>query len=330
MNELPIIDVAPLLRSDPKAKEAVAAQLFAACTDKGFFYIVGHGIDAKLEKKLAELSQIFFAQPEAEKMRICMENGGRAWRGYFPVGGELTSGKPDWKEGLYFGEEHAPHHPLVQAQTPLHGANLFPDIHGFRETVLLYLDAMRHLGDKLMEGLALSLGLPESYFKDHFTTEPTQLFRIFHYPPPPEGRDVWGVGEHTDYGLLTVLKQDDVGGLEVKSRDGWTMAPPLQGSYVCNIGDMLDRLTQGLYCSTPHRVMNRTQKERYSFPYFFDPGFAARIESLPIPERLMQKSRRTTAEQRWDKMDVHAAAGTYGDYLLAKIGKVFPDLKAKV
>jgi isopenicillin N synthase-like dioxygenase len=310
MNELPIIDVSPLLRDDHEAKKTVAMQLFSACQDKGFFYIIGHGVDPKLEKALSEMSQTFFALPEAVKMEIRMERAGRAWRGYFPVGGELTSGKPDWKEGLYFGEEHPPYHPLVQARVPLHGANLFPDIRGFRETVIHYLDAMRRLGDRLMEGLSLSLDLPQNYLKDHFTSEPTQFFRVFHYPPKPEGLEVWGVGEHTDYGLLTILKQDEVGGLEVKSPEGWIPAPPIAGSYVCNIGDMLDRLTLGLYRSTPHRVMNRTQHERYSYPYFFDPGFHARIETLPISERLLQSSRSKLAEQRWDSKDVHATRGT--------------------
>lgn len=330
MNELPIIDIAPLRGRDPTAQKKVAAELFSACTDKGFFYIIGHGVPENLEKNLETLSQTFFQKPEAEKNDIRMEKAGRAWRGYFPLGGELTSGKPDWKEGLYFGKEHSPNHPRVKAGIPLHGQNLFPDIPGFRETVLAYLEAMAKLGDVLMEGIALSLGLEISYFKKHFTEEPTELFRIFHYPPPPKDKDVWGVGEHTDYGLLTILKQDQVGGLEVKSLDGWISAPPIPGSFVCNIGDMLDRLTKGLYRSTPHRVMNRTTLERYSYPYFFDPDFKAKIQTLPISEELFAKRPNPKDANRWDKMDVQAAEGTYGDYLLAKVGKVFPDLKAKV
>jgi isopenicillin N synthase-like dioxygenase len=105
-----------------------------------------------------------------------------------------------------------------------------------------------------MAGIALSLGLEESYFADRYTSEPLTLFRIFNYPPDlslPDGEDKWGVGEHTDYGVLTILKQDDSGGLQVKSKSGWIAAPPIPGSFVCNIGDMLDRMTVRLYRSTP-------------------------------------------------------------------------------
>ena len=327
MRELPIIDLSPLREGSRLGKRKVADELHAACTDRGFFFVIGHGVDSNLEQKLEQLSQSFFAQPEAKKMEDRMAKAGLAWRGYFPVGGELTSGKPDWKEGLYFGQEHQADHPAVLSGTPLHGANLFPQIEGFKETVLAYMYEMRELGHRLMEGMALSLGLEETYFRQHFTHEPTELFRIFHYPPPPKDRDVWGVGEHTDYGLLTILKQDDVGGLEVKSRDVWLPAPPLAGSFVCNIGDMLDRLTKGLYRSTPHRVMNRTQRERYSYPYFFDPNFNAQLLTLPLGPEMLAKAHASGAIERWDRLDVQAATGSYGEYLLAKVGKVFPNLK---
>ena len=190
------------------------------------------------------------------KLGIRMALGGRAWRGYFRVGDELTSGKPDQKEGLYFGAELPADDPRVLAGTPLHGPNLFPARpEGLREAVLEYMAALTGLGHRLVAGLALSLGLEESYFADHGTREPLTLFRIFNYPPPADP-SLWGVGEHTDYGLLTILLQDDAGGLEVKSRSRWVPAPPVPGSFVCNIGDMLDRMTGGLYRSTPHRVRN--------------------------------------------------------------------------
>ena len=121
------------------------------------------------------------------------------------------------------------------------------------------MDAMTRLGHALMEGIALSLGLDASYFADRYTRDPLTLFRIFNYPgdpAAPEDEPRWGVGEHTDYGLLTILKQDDTGGLQVKSRGGWIAAPPIPGAFLCNIGDMLDRMTAGQYRSTPHRVQN--------------------------------------------------------------------------
>jgi isopenicillin N synthase-like dioxygenase len=149
------------------------------------------------------------------------------------------------------------------------------------------------------------------------------LFRIFHYPPSGSAEN-WGVGEHTDYGLLTLLAQDDNGGLEVKTPEGWIDAPPIPGALVCNIGDMLDRLTGGAYKSTPHRVKNTSGRSRLSFPFFFDPGFEARI--VPQPGQ----AARDDSGERWDKANVHDFAGTYGDYLLSKVSKVFPDLARSV
>jgi isopenicillin N synthase-like dioxygenase len=212
-----VIDVAPLVAGTP-ARDGVAAQIGAACRAHGFFYVTGHGVDAALVRRLEDLSHQFFELPEETKMQWRMALGGRAWRGYFPLGGELTSGRPDWKEGLYLGTELPASHPLVQAKTPVHGPNLFPEVPGFRETILDYMAAVTQLGHRLMEGIALSLGLPASYFAERYTADPLILFRLFNYPTQavPEGLDVqWGVGEHTDYGLLTLLHQDHVGGLAV-------------------------------------------------------------------------------------------------------------------
>lgn len=323
---LPIIDVAPLA-ADGAEKRQVAAKIDAACRQSGFFYVTGHGVDATLQRELQVLAREFFARPTAEKMQIDMSRGGKAWRGYFRVGDELTSGRPDQKEGLYFGQELATDHPLVEAGTPLHGPNLFPTAPaGLRLAVLQYMAALTDLGQRLMGGIALGLGLPESDFADHGTRDPLTLFRIFNYPPPASP-DLWGVGEHTDYGLLTILLQDDVGGLEVKSRSGWVPAPPIPGTFVCNIGDMLDRMTRGVYRSTPHRVRNVSGRDRMSFPFFFDPNFSANVRAIDLPSGETAPDDRGS---RWDQTSVHVFQGTYGDYLLGKVGKVFPGLKAKV
>jgi isopenicillin N synthase-like dioxygenase len=259
-------------------------------------------------------------------MAIAMARGGRAWRGFFPVGGELTSGVPDRKEGIYFGSELAADDPRVIAGLPLHGPNQFPARPAaMRAAVLEYLAANTRAAQAILEGIALSLGLEAGYFRAHYTAEPTILFRIFHYPPDAPGSAQWGVGEHTDYGLLTLLAQDDAGGLEVKSRGGWIAAPPIPGTLVCNIGDMLDRLTGGLYRSTPHRAKNTSGRGRLSFPFFFDPGWDAQIVPLPVGAKA-QDDRAT----RWDRESVHEFSGTYGDYLLGKVGRVFPELRRAV
>ena len=328
MSSVPIIDVAALV-GGPGSADAVAHQIGAACRAHGFFYVVGHGVDEALCRQLDSLSREFFALPDERKAAVRMALAGRAWRGWFPLGGELTSGRPDWKEGLYLGAELPDDDPRVRAGWPLHGRNLFPaEPAALRETILAYLDALTQLGHALMRGIALSLGLDAGYFAEHGTRDPLVLFRIFNYPSRPAAPDVrWGVGEHTDYGLLTILRQDDVGGLEIKTASGWIAAPPVAGSFVCNIGDMLERMTGGLYKSTPHRVaLNASGRDRISLPFFFDPNFAARIESVP---RLGVHAGDDSAS-RWDHTSVHAFEGSYGDYLLGKVGKVFPDLKQQV
>ena len=328
-SNVPVIDVAPLVRRAAE-RVRVAEQIGAACREPGFFYVINHGVDESLCQRLEALSREFFSQGESQKMQIAMSRGGRAWRGYFPVGRELTSGKPDRKEGLYFGTELPLDHPAVRASTPLHGPNLFPNLSGFRETVLRYLDSLTGLGHALMSGISLGLGLDEHYFKQRYYRDPLILFRIFNYPHSDAARDrepTGGVGEHTDYGLLTILRQDDTGGLQVKSRSRWIDAPPIEGSFLCNIGDMLERLTRGIYRSTPHRVINTSARDRLSFPFFFDPSFDARM--LPV-EGLSNEVLANDSAERWDHASVHDFSGTYGDYLLGKVSKVFPELRTQV
>ena len=231
MDALPVIDISALA-SGGGDRTAAAEAIRAACRHAGFFYIIGHGVDEALQTRLESLSRQFFAEPLQKKLAIRMELGGHAWRGYFPVRGELTSGKPDLKEGLYFGAELPDDHPRVAAGTPLHGRNLFPDLPGFRAAVLDYMSVMTRLGHVLMEGIGLSLDLEASYFHDRYTRDPLILFRIFNYPAsePAAAEPEWGVGTHTDYGLLTILKQDDVGGLQVNGPSGWIDAPPIPGA----------------------------------------------------------------------------------------------------
>jgi len=310
--EIPVIDVSSLMTKTNEIGEA--------CRGQGFFYITGHGIDERLQQRLEGLSRIFFALPIEEKLKIRMELGGRAWRGYFPPGDELTAGVPDCKEGIYFGEELSSDDPKVTAGIPLHGSNLFPRHPSeLRETVLEYMAAMTSLSHHLIAAISLSLGLNKDYFHEHYTRTPLTLFRIFNYPVSKD--DAWGVGEHTDYGLLTILKQDSTGGLEIKTKGGWMEATPLTGSFVCNVGDMLERLTRGVYRSTAHRVRASRDHDRLSFPFFFDPDFDAVVRPLPqLHDHVDDRYK------RWDDESVHDFEGTYGDYIVRKVSRVFPHL----
>ena len=320
---LPIVDVSVFFAGGDSASAARA--IGAACRDTGFFYATGHGVSAATLSALDAAGRRFFALPEPRKMEIAMARGGRAWRGYFPVGGELTSGKPDLKQGLYFGEELDERDARVAAGLPLHGCNLFPgDVPELKPAVLTFIAEATRAAHAIMEGVALSLGLDAQYFRRTYTAQPTLLFRVFEYPA--SDGDAWGVGEHTDYGLLTLLAQDDAGGLQVKTPRGWIEAPPIGDALVCNIGDMLDRLTGGYYRSTPHRVRNASGRSRLSFPFFFDPAFDAEI--VPLPS--FAGRRRDDSGERWDRANLHDFSGPYGDYLLGKVGKVFPDLARRV
>jgi isopenicillin N synthase-like dioxygenase len=323
-NDLALVDVSALTGTDSAARLDVARQIDRACRAHGFFRIVGHGAPAAVLASLDVAAREFFALPDAEKAAIGMANGGPAWRGWFEVGGELTSGRPDVKEGIYFGAELPTDHPAVRARRPLHGPNLFPARpRTLRSAVLGWMATMTELGHRLLGAVALGLGLDESWFARHVTADPTVLFRIFHYPP---ASDSHGVQEHTDYGLLTILAQDGTPGLEVRTQTGWIEVPPDPDVLVVNIGDMLDRMTAGRYRSTPHRVRNRSETGRLSFPFFFDPSWDAACPVLPLDGSAPADD----AARRWDRASVHAWDGTYGEYLSTKVANVFPALFTSV
>lgn len=325
VKQLPIIDLS-LAGQGAASRQQVAIQLDRACSEFGFFYLIGHEVSASEIDLLMRLSRQFFAQSPVEKSRIHMNKGGRAWRGYFPVGDELTSGVPDRKEGIYFGSELGESDDRVKRQLPLHGRNQFPEGLNLRSAVIEYIQAVTQLGQTVLELLARGLGLSESFFMDHYTRDSTVLFRIFNYPANAaleNDPDRWGVGAHTDYGLLTLLKQDHIGGLQVRHGDGWIEVPDIENSFVCNVGDMLERLTNGRYLSALHRARNASSQDRISMPLFLDPNFDAVL--VPI-DGVQPDHDLPHTQVRWDSINPATMTGTYGDYLLRKVGKVFPDL----
>lgn len=329
MKHLPLIDL-----SLPEAENA--PRIHAALQKVGFLYINNHGIPEHLQSQLTDLAQTFFALTAEEKLKIAMEKAGLAWRGYFPVKGELTSGIPDLKEGLYFGVEQEPEHPEVQQGTPLHGPNQWPAGLPMKETVLAYMQEAKRVAEQLMRLIALGLGLEANFFADRYGAEPTELFRIFNYPAPaslPGSESVTlGVHEHTDMGFLTLLLQDGSGGLEVKPRgsEEWIAAPPVPRTFVVNIGDMLELWTHGIYQATLHRVENPAPHDRLSFPYFFDPSWHCPLERIPPqllrPLELEQVPPATT--RKWDGTNLNNLNEdtTYGEFVWNKVRKVFPEL----
>ena len=265
MTAVPRIDVAPLI--DGCDVGQVAANIDRACREVGFFSIVNHGVDPALCLRLDALAREFFARPVEEKQRVAMIHGGTAWRGWFPLHGELTSGTPDHKEGYYFGRELAPADPRVESGVPLHGPNLWPEEpHELRSVLTEYLNALESLGQHLTRAFSVALDLGPDTLQHGWFRDPVILLRLFRYPPAAADSPPKGVGEHTDYGFLTMLWQDRSGGLEVRTDQGWVEVPPDSNAFVCNIGDMLDRLTAGRYRSTAHRVRSPRTTIASRFP----------------------------------------------------------------
>jgi isopenicillin N synthase-like dioxygenase len=301
LQTLPVIDFTNA------ADDALARQLDKAFTDIGFCYFKGIGVDQTLVDGVFEASRRFHAQPRAAKDAIAMN---RFHRGYMAPKTSIieTSSvakvtRPNDSESFMLMHEVPPGDP--RHGRPLDGPNLWPDLPGFREAVEAYEQAMHAFCLRLLTPLGLALGLPRDWFQPHFR-QPTTFLRLLHYPPHAKDApdDAFGSAPHTDYGFITILCQDKQGGLEVRRRDGtWLAAPPIDGTWVVNVADMLSRWTNGRWQSTPHRVKNLSGGDRYSCPYFFDMSMDSIVEVLPTCQPAKYPAVR------------------YGDYLIERLDK---------
>ncbi len=284
MDQLPVIDLAGLSENDGAALERIAAEIGRACREIGFFYIVNHAVAAQTIAAAFAQSALFFALPIEAKRVIAIEKiGGN--RGYSGLMHEaLDPGKAaDLKEAFNVGLEIAADDPDLSAGKPFRSLNAWPDLPHFRATLLGYFAECAKLGGRLHRAFATDLGLNPNFFANKFD-RPMATLRLLHYPPtPPDALDgQLGAGEHTDYGNVTLLATDSVGGLEVRTRAGaWIAAPVVPGAFIVNIGDCLMRWTNNVYVSTPHRVVNRSGRERYSIAFFFDPNPDALVAAIP-------------------------------------------------
>ena len=278
MEKLPIIDLSGFASGE--SFDRVVAEIAAAARGPGFFYLVNHGVPLELMDRAFDESRAFFARPIAEKDAIAIDKiGGN--RGYSALMREALDPKAggDRKEAFNIGLELAPDDPELLAGVPFRALNAWPAAPSFKTNFLAYFDACNALANALHRVFAADLGLPLDYFAP-MLDKPMATLRILHYPVTPPGEI--GAGEHTDYGNITLLATDDVGGLEVKVRGGdWIAAPPMYGAFIVNIGDCLMRWTNDIYVSTPHRVINRSGRERYSMAFFFDPNPEAKVECIP-------------------------------------------------
>jgi len=291
--QIPVVDFGEFLHGSSSQQREVAAQIGDACRNVGFMYLVNHGVPQSLINDMFAISKEFFDLPLETKREVAYVPGG--FRGYFGVraedldqyGTERTprrGKKGDLKEGFDAGLE-AGRLPLgCQGSATFHAPNRWPTQPLPEMQVIMnrYLDTLRLLGERLSEAFALSLGLPQHYFQ-RYTSAPCINLRVNHYPPQAAGEGI-GCGAHSDYGLFTILAQDLVGGLQVRNSAGdYVAATPLEGSFVINIGDMMQRWTNNIYSSTVHRVVASSgcTTRRFSIPFFFNANREAQIECLP-------------------------------------------------
>lgn len=309
-----MVDVGPLLRDDAPGERATAAELRATFETYGFAYIAGHGVSPTLIDRVFAASHEFHALPVEAKLRIKMNE---AHRGYMPFSTStiVTSSvakvtRPNQSESFMMMHELAPDDPDLLARKPLQGPNQWPaELPGFKPAVLAYNDALERLARRLMRALALGFDLPAGWFDPHFR-QPTTFLRMLHYPPLPAHAeaDLYSSAPHTDYGFITILAQDQTGGLEVRARDGaWIAAPPIADTFVVNVADILMRWSNDILLSTPHRVRNVAGRDRYSVPFFFDPSMDCVVEALPGTVHAGETP-------RWPPV-------RYGDYLMERLDK---------
>lgn len=280
VDEIPVIDIAPLVARDPAGSAAVGAAMREASERIGFFYISGHAVPEALTQGVFATTARFFALPEEEKAKVAVNTRHRGWIGH---GGAKMYGtaKADLKESFVWGLELPEDDPEVAAGTPLMGPNQWPDaLPELRGALYGWYEAVIDAGHAVLRGLALSLGREMDSFFPAFS-RPLARGSAIWYPPQPAdlGREQFGVAPHTDYGGLTLLAQDMTGGLQVKGTSKeWVVAHPIPGTFVVNIGDLMHRWTNGRFRSNPHRVVNTSGKARQSAAVFFDPSFHAVVD----------------------------------------------------
>ncbi len=276
---VPIVDISGLRSPEPAERARVAAEIGAAARDVGFLYISGSGIDDALFDRLLAATKLFFSLPVEEKMRSYIGLS-RCHRGYVPVGEEgVEGGIADLKEAFDTALDLPADDPDYLAGNPMLGPNTWPDLPGFADAVTDYYGAVLDVGHLLLRAFAEALGEDPDVFTRHATKTPSQL-RLVHYPYNPDAKDGLGIGAHTDYECFTLLKPT-APGLEVLNGAGeWIDVPPVPGTYVVNIGDLLELWTNGAFVATSHRV-RRVVEERYSFPLFFNVDYDTEVRPLP-------------------------------------------------
>ena len=325
-NALPELDLAPFMAApDSRAGRKLVAHLRDACHGPGFCYLVGHGVPAELDLGVMSAAREFFALPEAEKRTLAIANSPH-FRGYTVLGGERTKGKSDWREQLDVGpeEEAAIVAPGDPPWRRLRGPNQWPaSLPAMRPTVLAWMRAIDRVGLAVLRALALGLGQPVDHFDGVVLPRGDPHLKIIRYPAQARDADTGqGVGMHHDSGLVSFVLQDDVGGLQVEIDGELVDATPKPGTYVMNLGEMLQAATNGYLRATKHRVLSPPRnRERLSVAYFFHPRLDAVFAPIDLPPDLKAEA---PGGQNADPNDPIFA--TFGDNYLKIRLRSHPDV----
>lgn len=283
IKSVPIIDVGALRGNDRAALNALAEEIAEACRTIGFFYVVNTGVDPTLRDRVMKQVAALFDLPAEEKWEMDIQKS-KYMRGYFSFGADKSDGiNGDIKEGFDMALDLPASDPYVQQGLPFYGPNTWPrSLPAFKTTLNEYYSTMIALGGGLLRAFSIGLGVDEHYFTERFV-KPIAQIRLLRYPEPEASDQLRiGAGEHTDFGWLTMIMQDETGGLQVQNTAGeWIDVPYIPQSFVVNVGDLMSRWTNDLYPATMHRVINRADRPRYSVAFFMDPDYHAMVECLP-------------------------------------------------
>lgn len=278
---IPVLDLAPLRAGEAGALEKLGAELRHAFTEVGFYFVRNHGISQELLSTTFAEAERFHAQPLEAKLAMKINEHNI---GYMPMRGATTRvnavgdvALPNANEAVFFKRELAEDHPDLLANLRFRGRNQWPGLPGFRENILAACNAFEGLGLTLLPLYAHALDLPADHFAPFFS-EPMYTLRMSHYPdqPPTAPANEFGIAPHVDTSFMTILAQNKVPGLSLRLPDGtWLDAPAPEGALLINGGMMLRRWTDKRFLATPHRVINRSGRERYAIPFFMDASYHA-------------------------------------------------------
>jgi isopenicillin N synthase-like dioxygenase len=296
--KIPTIDIAALLSNDAAARRAVAEEIGRACEDVGFFYIRNHGVAQSLIDEVYACSAAFHHSPAESREKVHVQNsrGNRGWLPsalafndpdpelyrLVPVDGDDYISKPRLHSAFDLSFDIAEDDPDYLSGNIMLVPNQWPDwLPGFRENVMNYYNAVMAVGNQLFRAFAIALDLPETFFLDR-AKKPTSQLRLLHYPPNtmPMNQQHLGIGAHSDFECFTILNQRSAGLQVMNSANEWVEAPPIEGTFIVNIGDLIEGWTNGRFKATQHRVVNIGQ-ERYSLPLFFAVDYHTVVEPLP-------------------------------------------------